>query len=211
MAEVSVAPEAARKRQRIMCLGSTVGGGWRTAASSSSLRLREICTRMRRGTCGVDGTGGVSCSEIWENPRSFRRRGVPETRGSRRGRTLRMPLDQMCLLSLTSTRTSAVFMTLWANFFTCGREGGEGGEVSEINKPPKEPVGNRDPGRANARRRPHERARALREMIRNPPARRAAVRDERWARAAASRASGARRKSSRRSHLPRTPHAERAS
>jgi hypothetical protein len=44
-----------------------------------------------------------------------------------------MPLDQMCLLSLTSTRTSAVFMTLWANFFTCGREGagkGEGGEPS---------------------------------------------------------------------------------
>jgi hypothetical protein len=214
MAEVSVAPEAARKRQRIMCLGSTVGGGWRTAASSSSLRLREICTRMRRGTCGVDGTGASGAlREIWENPRSFPlRRGVPETRGSRRGRTLRMPLDQMCLLSLTSTRTSAVFMTLWANFFTCGREGGEGGEVSEIIKPPKEPVGNRDPGRANARRRPHERARAPREMIRNPPARRAAVRDERWARAAASRASGARhRKSSRRSHLPRTPHAARAS
>ena len=126
MAEVSVAPEAARKRQRIMCLGSTVGGGWRTAASSSSLRLREICTRMRRGTCGVDGTGASGAlREIWENPRSFPlRRGVPETRGSRRGRTLRMPLDQMCLLSLTSTRTSAVFMTLWANFFTCGREGG---------------------------------------------------------------------------------------
>ena len=42
-----------------------------------------------------------------------------------------MPLDQMCLLSLTSTRTSAVFMTLWANFFTCGREGGGKGEVGQ--------------------------------------------------------------------------------
>ena len=130
MAEVSVAPEAARKRQRIMCLGSTVGGGWRTAASSSSLRLREICTRMRRGTCGVDGTGASGAlREIWENPRSFPlRRGVPETRGSRRGRTLRMPLDQMALLSLTSTRTSEVFMVFWANFFTCWSESAEGEE-----------------------------------------------------------------------------------
>ena len=162
MAEVSVAPEAARKRQRIMCLGSTVGGGWRTAASSSSLRLREICTRMRRGTCGVDGTGGVSCSEIWENPRSFRRRGVPETRGSRRGRTLRMPLDQMCLLSLTSTRTSAVFMTLWANFFTCGREGAgkrEGGEVSEITET-REGAGRKPRPWAGERATPTARARA---------------------------------------------------
>ena len=93
MAEVSVAPEAARarscacKRQRIIDVAArprrrlrwdgearpvrrrvsrsrperAVWGGWRTAASSSSLRLREICTRMRRGTCGVDGTGGVRC------------------------------------------------------------------------------------------------------------------------------------------------------
>jgi hypothetical protein len=92
MAEVSVAPEAARARRAgengsashaLLVRGGgerwdagprpvrrrvprsrperAVGGGWRTAASSSSLRLREICTRMRRGTCGVDGTGGVRC------------------------------------------------------------------------------------------------------------------------------------------------------
>lgn len=41
-------------------------------------------------------------------------------------RTLRMPLDQMALLSLTSTRTSEVFMVFWANFFTCWSESAEG-------------------------------------------------------------------------------------
>ena len=30
-----------------------------------------------------------------------------------------MPLDQIALLSFTSTRTSEVFMVFWANFFTC--------------------------------------------------------------------------------------------
>lgn len=43
-------------------------------------------------------------------------------------RTLRMPLDQMALLSLTSTRTSEVFMVFWANFFTCWSESAEGEE-----------------------------------------------------------------------------------
>ena len=41
-----------------------------------------------------------------------------ETRAGGR-RTLRMPLDQIALLSFTSTRTSEVFMVFWANFFTC--------------------------------------------------------------------------------------------
>jgi len=42
--------------------------------------------------------------------------------------TLRMPLDQIALLSFTSTRTSEVFMTFCANFFTCWvqREGRDG-------------------------------------------------------------------------------------
>jgi hypothetical protein len=84
MAEVSVAPEAARKRQRIMCLGSTVGGGWRTAASSSSLRLREICTRMRRGTCGVDGTGRqVLCARFGKTLGVFRSDAVCRKRAGR--------------------------------------------------------------------------------------------------------------------------------
>tara|TARA_B110000483_G_scaffold217266_1_gene269519 strand:+ start:923 stop:1078 length:156 start_codon:yes stop_codon:yes gene_type:complete len=39
-----------------------------------------------------------------------------------------MPLDQIALLSFTSTRTSEVFMTFCANFFTCWvkREGRDG-------------------------------------------------------------------------------------
>ena len=49
-----------------------------------------------------------------------------ETRAGGR-RTLRMPLDQIALLSFTSTRTSEVFMVFWANFFTCVCESAGGG------------------------------------------------------------------------------------
>ena len=46
--------------------------------------------------------------------------------------TLRMPLDQIALLSFTSTRTSEVFICFCANFFTCGVEGRGWGWLGEV-------------------------------------------------------------------------------
>ena len=63
---------------------------------------------------------------VGENPRRTRCRSRREVARAWWVRTLRMPLDQMALLSLTSTRTSEVFMVFWANFFTCWSESAEG-------------------------------------------------------------------------------------
>ena len=63
---------------------------------------------------------------VGENPRRTRCRSRREVARAGWVRTLRMPLDQMALLSLTSTRTSEVFMVFWANFFTCWSESAEG-------------------------------------------------------------------------------------
>ena len=116
--------------------GSGTARDVRTVASSSSLRLREICTRILRGTCGrgSGSTGPRSASVLSvrgnspdrvPNPRTWR---CEKCGAEARLLTLRMPLDQIALLSFTSTRTSEVFMTFCANFFTCWRRGGGVGE-----------------------------------------------------------------------------------
>ena len=100
-------------------------------------RPRRRCGggRSARGCGGGPvGTGGERMSSVTrdfavgENPRRTRCRSRREVARAGRIRTLRMPLDQMALLSLTSTRTSEVFMVFWANFFTCWSESAEGEE-----------------------------------------------------------------------------------
>ena len=102
-------------------------------------RRRCACGRSARGFCGepVDAGAEVrdrgqrrcfaygNSSDRVPNPRTWR---WEKCRADARLLTLRMPLDQIALLSFTSTRTSEVFMTFCANFFTCWRRGRGGGE-----------------------------------------------------------------------------------
>ena len=87
----------------------------------------NLWTRERKyGTAvsvGALRTG--NSSDRVPNPRTWR---WEKCGADARLLTLRMPLDQIALLSFTSTRTSEVFMTFCANFFTCWRRGRGGGE-----------------------------------------------------------------------------------